>query len=63
MTTNPLGPGVSRYISNRDRQFAAVVFEAQRPPLDSELNLISLMDSESRAESARAELPSGWLMS
>lgn len=62
MTTNPLGSGVSRYIDNRDRQYAAVVFEAGKPPLDSELNLLSLIDLEARAESVRAEMPSGWLM-
>lgn len=62
MTTNPLGPGVSRYLSNRDRQYAAVVFEAQRPPLDAELNLISLMDLEARAEAVRSEVPSGWIL-
>jgi hypothetical protein len=62
MTTNPLGPGVSRYTDNRDKQLAAVVFEYNRPPLDSELNLISLMELEARAESLRALMPSGWLM-
>lgn len=62
MPTNPLGPGVSRYIDDRDCQFAAVVFQKVRPPCDSELNLISLMDLEARAESVRARYPSGWLM-
>lgn len=61
MSTNPLGPGVSRYIDDRDRQFAAVVFQKLRPPCDSELNLISLMELEARAETVRSNLPSGWL--
>jgi len=62
MTTNPLGPGVSRFIGDRDKSLAAVVFQANRPPLDSELNLISLMELEARAETIRAEMASGWLM-
>lgn len=62
MTTNPLGPGVSRFIGDRDKSLAVVVFQANRPPLDSELNLISLMEFESRAEAIRAEMASGWLM-
>lgn len=39
-----------------------MVFEANKPPLDSELNLISLMDLESKAEEVRSRIPSGWLM-
>jgi hypothetical protein len=62
MPTNPLGPGVSRYTDNRDKQLAGVIFQARRPPLDSELNLISLIELEARAETVRAEMASGWLM-
>jgi len=62
MTVNPLGPGVSRHLDNRDKQLAGVIFQARRPPLDSELNLISLIELEARAETVRAEMASGWLM-
>ena len=62
MTINPLGSGVSRYIDDRDRQYAAVVFQARRPPLDSEWNLISLTELEARAEEVRSRIASGWLM-
>lgn len=62
MATNNLGPGVSRYITDRDRQFAAVIHQSNKPILDSELNLISLLDLEARAETVRSALPSGWLM-
>ncbi len=62
MPVNPLGSGVSRHIVGRDKQFGAVVFEANKPPLDSELNLISLIELEARAEAVRAEMPSGWVM-
>lgn len=62
MAANPLGSGVTRFVDARDRQFAATVFQADTPPLDSELNLVSLMELEARAEAVRAESPSGWLM-
>ena len=62
MPTNPLGSGVSRFVDDRDRQLTAVVFQAGKPPLDSELNLVSLMETESRAEELRSRYPSGWLM-
>lgn len=62
MTANPLGAGVTRYADNRDKQFAGVIFQANKPPLDSELNLISLIELESRAETVRSQLASGWLM-
>lgn len=62
MTINPLGQGVSRYTDGRDKQFGGVVFQANKPPLDSELNLISLVELEARAETVRAQMASGWLM-
>lgn len=62
MAQNPLGPGVSRYIDARDKQLAGVVFQANKPPLDSELNLISLTELEMRAEEVRSRVCSGWLM-
>jgi len=62
-TTNPFGSDVSRYIDGKDKQFGAVVFRKNRPILDSELNLISLMELENRAEQIRSMYPSGWVMS
>ena len=62
MTVNGFGPGVSRYLDDRDKQFAAVVFELNKPPCDAELNLISMIDLEARAETVRAMCPSGWFM-
>lgn len=61
MAQNPLGPGVSRYIDGRDKQLAGVVFQANKPPLDAELNLMSLVDLEMRAEEVRSRVASGWL--
>lgn len=57
-----LGSGISRVLSAMDRQFASVVFKEGRPPLDSELNLVSSMAMESRAEEIRSRMASGWLM-
>lgn len=62
MPTNPLGSEVSRFISGRDRNFGGVVFQATKPPLDSELNLDFLINLEARAEEVRSRVPSGWLM-
>jgi len=62
MPPNPLGPGVTRFIDDRDKQLAAVVFQGNKPPLDSELNLAALIDLESRAEEVRSRVASGWLM-
>ena len=62
MPTNPYGPGVSRYTDDRDRQYAGMVFQKDKPPCDAELNLISLIDLESRAETVRSKYPSGWLV-
>lgn len=58
---NNLGPGVSRSIDSRDSQFAGVIYQINRPPLDSELNLISLTDLENRSEEVRSRVASGWL--
>jgi hypothetical protein len=53
---------VTRYITGKDRQFGAVLFEANKPPLDSELNLGALIDLEARADIVRSQFPSGWFM-
>jgi len=60
--TNGFGSGVGRFIGDRDRQYSVVVFQQNRPPLDSELNLISLVDFDARADELRSQMPSGWLM-
>jgi hypothetical protein len=62
MASNPLGPIVSRFLPARDTSYASVVFQKRRTPLDSEYNLLQSVEAESRAESLRAAMPSGWLM-
>jgi hypothetical protein len=56
------GPGVSRTLSARDRQFQVVVWQPGKPPLDSELNLMMQADWERHAEEVRSSMPSGWLL-
>jgi hypothetical protein len=63
MAINPFGDKTSRFLESRDRQYAGVIFEAGKPPLDSELNLSSFIDLESRSEQIRSQMPSGWIMS
>lgn len=62
MAPNSLGPIVSRYITGRDKQFAGTIFQYNRPPLDSELNLSQFIELENKAEEVRSRVPSGWLM-
>lgn len=56
------GSGVSRTLSAQMRQFSAVVWQKNKPPLDSELNLMSQVQWENLAQSVRAVMPSGFLM-
>lgn len=56
------GPGVSRTLSARDRQFQTVIWQRGKPPLDSELNLMSQVDVEALREAVRSQVHSGFLL-
>lgn len=56
------GPGVSRNLSALARQFTAVVWQADKPPLDSELNLMSQVDWENLSEMVRSQVHSGFFL-
>lgn len=56
------GSGVTRTLEAVYRQFSAVVWEKGKPPLDSELNLMSLTQWEALRQSIRAEMHSGFFM-
>lgn len=56
------GPGVSRPMDAVKRQFSAIVWQKGKPPLDSELNLMSQVDWESLRQVVRNYMPSGFLM-
>ncbi|MBQ73349.1 MAG: hypothetical protein CMJ67_10640, partial [Planctomycetaceae bacterium] len=56
------GNGVSRTLSAIQRQFQTVVWQASKPPLDSELNLMSQMEMNRLAEVVRSQMHSGFLL-
>ena len=56
------GNGVSRTLSAKNNQFQVVVWQANKPPLDSELNLIGQIEWEKQAQQLRAMAHSGWLI-
>lgn len=56
------GTGVSRALSPQERAFAAVIWQKGKPPLDSELNLMSSVDWERFRQCVSASMPSGFFM-
>ncbi len=56
------GPGVSRVLTAIAQQFTTVVWQADKPPLDSELNLMSQVDWESLSQVVRAQVHSGFFL-
>jgi hypothetical protein len=56
------GPGVSRTLSALARQFTSVVWQASKPPLDSELNLMGQIDWENLSSTVRASVHSGFFL-
>ncbi len=54
------GNGVSRTLSASERKFLQTVWQASKPPLDSELNLVAQISSEQLRESIQAEMHSGF---
>jgi len=55
-----LGNGVSRTLSAAERQFQFVVWQADKPPLDSELNLVGQVSSEKLSNVLRSNTHSGF---
>lgn len=56
------GPGVSRVLSAYAQQFTTVVWQADKPPLDSELNLMSQVDWEALSQTVRSQVHSGFFL-
>lgn len=54
------GNGVSRTLSASERKFLQTVWQASKPPLDSELNLVAQIGSEAQREAIQAEMHSGF---
>lgn len=57
-----LGTGVSRTLSALQRNFIGVKWQASKPPLDSELNLMGALDMERLGQSIRSQMHSGFLL-
>jgi len=57
-----LGNGVSRTLSALGRNFSQVVWQKGKPPLDSELNLMSQIESEKMQEVLRSQVHSGFFL-
>lgn len=56
------GPGVTRTLSAFARQFTAVVWQYDKPPLDSELNLMSQIDWDNLSNLVRSQAHSGFFL-
>ena len=55
------GEGVSRTLSAKARQFVNVVWQKGKPPLDSELNLMTQLVNEARQAMLAANVSSGFI--
>lgn len=60
--TESWGPGVSRTLSAVARQFNGVVWAADKPPLDSELNLMAQISWENLSNLVKSQVHSGFLL-
>ena len=56
------GPGVSRTLEAAARQFTAVVWQLNKPPMDAEFNLVSQNDLDKLATLVRSETHSGFFL-
>ncbi len=56
-----LGPGVSRVVSPEGASFDLVIWQADKPPLDSELDLVQQVESDWRRTMVMRGTPSGWI--
>jgi len=61
MTTKNYGPGNSGYLDPTDRSWETAVYQASKPILDKELNLVQDAEQEALRRSSKVRAPSGWL--
>lgn len=62
MTVKSLGPGVSGYLDPEDRAWETVAYQAGKPVLDKELNLVQDAEQDAELRFRRRSVPSGFLM-
>lgn len=55
-------PGVSRTLDPKDTQYQMVVWQASKPPLDSELNLVAQVANDQTQKQTKTQMPSGFLI-
>ena len=55
------GTGVSRVLNPKDSGVLSLIWQAGRPPLDSELNLIHQLEVDATQKLVLENTPSGWL--
>lgn len=55
------GSGVSRVLDPKQAQFTQVIWQQNKPPTDSELNLMLQLDTDWRQQYILRNTPSGWL--
>lgn len=58
---NNLGTGVSRVLDPNDREFIEVIWQQDKPPLDSELNFLQELSINYSRRFVSRGSPSGWL--
>lgn len=61
MTTKNLGAGVSGYLDPDSRAWETTVYQAGKPVLDKELNLVQDSQQEAELRLRKRSLPSGWI--
>lgn len=61
MTTKNYGTGVSGYRDAEGRAWETTIYQASKPVLDAELNLIQDSEQEAEVRLRRRSIPSGWI--
>ncbi len=61
MTTKNYGPATSGYRDPEGRSWETTVFEAGKPILDVELNLVQDAEQDALSKLSRKTFPTGWL--
>ena len=56
------GQGITRTLSALHRQFASVIWLDDKPPMDSELNLVGQMEMERQRAHINSFMPSGFIL-
>jgi hypothetical protein len=61
MTSKNYGPGASGYLDPEGRSWETTVYQASKPILDKELNLIQDAEQDALLKLQRRSFPSGWV--